>query len=56
MYRSKEGTSERASFVIDPQGQITWMEVSPVGINPGAGGVLEALEAMTGADKVEKSA
>jgi len=56
VYRKQDGTSERASFVIDPQGQITWMEVSPVGINPGAGGVLEALEAMAGAHDEEKSA
>ena len=46
VYRAKEGVSERASFVIDAEGVITWREVSPVGINPGAGGVLAALEAM----------
>ena len=48
VYRDKDGVSERASFVIDPDGIITWNEVSPVGINPGAGGVLRALEAMAG--------
>ncbi len=47
--------SERASFVIDPEGVIVWSEVSPVGINPGAGGVLEALEAMV-AERSAKSA
>jgi peroxiredoxin len=46
VYRSKDGTSERASFVIDREGVIAWGEVSPVGINPGAGGVLAALEAL----------
>jgi peroxiredoxin len=46
VYREREGTSERASFVIDPEGTIVWREISPVGINPGAGGVLAALEAM----------
>jgi peroxiredoxin len=46
VYRDKDGVSERASFVIDPEGIISWNEVSPVGINPGAGGVLEALEKM----------
>jgi peroxiredoxin len=48
VYRDRDGVSERASFVIDPEGIITWNEVSPVGINPGAGGVLQALEAMAG--------
>lgn len=47
VYRNKEGVSERATFLIDSEGAITWREVSPVGINPGAGGVLQALEAMT---------
>lgn len=44
VYRSKEGTSMRATFVIDENGVIAWNEVSPVGINPGAGGPLQALE------------
>jgi peroxiredoxin len=47
-YRSKEGTSQRANFVIDEDGVIAWNEVSPVGINPGAGGVLQALETLVG--------
>jgi peroxiredoxin len=46
-YRDQEGVAARASFVIDPEGTITWSELSPVGINPGAGGVLAALEALT---------
>lgn len=45
-YREKEGTSARASFVIDRDGVIAWRELSPAGINPGAGGVLAALEAL----------
>lgn len=49
VYRAQEGVTERASFVIDPQGMIAWREISPVGINPGAGGVLAALEAMAAA-------
>lgn len=48
VYRQKEGTSMRANFVIDPEGVIAWNEVSPVGINPGAGGVLQALESLGG--------
>lgn len=53
VYREKEGVSERASFVIDAEGIIAWNEVSPVGINPGAGGVLQALETMAGAKAAE---
>jgi peroxiredoxin len=45
-YRDKEGVSERALFVIDPQGTISWSYLSPVGVNPGADGILDALEAL----------
>lgn len=44
VYRSKEGITERALFVIDGEGVIRWSYVSPVGINPGADGILTALE------------
>jgi peroxiredoxin len=44
VYRSREGTSERALYVIDAQGVVHWSYVSPVGINPGADGILRALE------------
>jgi peroxiredoxin len=43
-YRSSDGTSERALFVIDSDGVVHWSYVSPVGINPGADGILRALE------------
>lgn len=43
-YRGKEGVSERALFVIDKNGKITWSYVSPVAVNPGADGILQALE------------
>ena len=43
-YRQHDGTSERALFVIDEQGIIRWSYLSPIGINPGADGVLTALE------------
>ena len=46
VYRRHEGTSERALFVLDAQGMIRWSYVSPVGINPGADGILTALEAL----------
>ena len=44
VYREHDGTSERALFVIDADGVIRWSYVSPVGINPGADGILRALE------------
>jgi len=43
-YRSSDGTSERALFVINGEGIIHWSYVSPVGVNPGAAGILSALE------------
>jgi peroxiredoxin len=43
-YREGDGTSERALFVIDASGVIQWSYCSPVGVNPGAGGILRALE------------
>ena len=43
-YRGAEGCSERALFVIDEQGIIRWSHLSPVGVNPGADGILRALE------------
>ena len=42
-YRASDGTSERALFVVDAQGAIHWSYLSPVGINPGADGILNAL-------------
>jgi len=46
VYRSQDGFCERALFVIDAEGIIRWTYVSPVGINPGADGILSALEAL----------
>jgi alkyl hydroperoxide reductase subunit AhpC len=43
VYDEKSGEAERALFVIDPAGVIRWSYVSPVGINPGADGILKAL-------------
>jgi peroxiredoxin len=43
-YRAAEGVCERALFVIDKNGVIAWSYCSPVGINPGADGILQALE------------
>lgn len=46
VYRATEGTSERALFVIDSEGIVRWSYVSPVGVNPGADGILRALETL----------
>lgn len=46
VYSDKDGVTERALFVIDGGGVIRWSHVSPMGINPGADGILSALDAM----------
>lgn len=46
VYSEHEGTAERALFVIDGEGTIRWSYLSPVGVNPGADGILEALESL----------
>lgn len=44
VYNEQLGVCERALFVIDSQGIIAWSYLSPMGENPGAEGILEALE------------
>ena len=44
VYRAGDGTTERALFVIDADGIVRWSYVSPVAVNPGADGILRALE------------
>jgi peroxiredoxin len=44
VYRAADGICERALFVIDKNGKITWSYCSPIGVNPGADGILQALE------------
>ena len=46
-YNESEGQSHRALFVTDEEGIIQWSYLSPDGINPGADGILDALEEMT---------
>lgn len=43
-YKEKIGESARALFVIDDKGVIRWSHLSPDGVNPGADGILSALE------------
>ncbi len=44
VYSEQDGTSERALFVIDGAGIVRWSYISPSGGNPGADGILRALE------------
>ena len=53
VYRRPDGTSERALFVLDAQGMIRWSYVSPVEINPGADGILTALEGLQAEETVQ---
>jgi peroxiredoxin len=46
VYDHDQGTAMRALFVLDRDGRITWSYLAPAGINPGADGILEALEAL----------
>jgi peroxiredoxin len=46
VYNEKAGEAERALFVIYYTGVIRWSYVSPVGINPGADGIIKALAAL----------
>jgi peroxiredoxin len=48
-YRTSEGFSERALFLIDAEGTVRWSYLSPVDVNPGADGILAALEALPSA-------
>ena len=43
-YRNEDGVCERALFVIDKNGVIAWSYCSPIAVNPGADGILDALE------------
>ena len=45
-YREQDGFSERALFVLDGDGVIRWSYLSPVDVNPGADGILKALESL----------
>ena len=50
VYNKKEGICERALFVINKEGIIHWSYISPIGINPGAAGILKALESLDSTD------
>ncbi|MBC8143915.1 MAG: peroxiredoxin [Armatimonadetes bacterium] len=46
VYHEQYGISERALFVVDKNGVIVWNHVSELGVNPGADGILDALEGL----------
>lgn len=46
VYDEQTGTASRALYVLDEEGVIRWNYLSPIGINPGADGILNALEAL----------
>lgn len=50
-YRNNDGFAERALFVLDDDGKIFWSYCSPVAVNPGADGILQALEDLQQARK-----
>ena len=54
-YKEKIGESARALFVIDDKGIIRWSHLSPEGINPGADGILSALESLYKTQTIGKS-
>lgn len=50
VYLEDVGEAARALFVIDASGTIAWSYVSPIGVNPGADGILTALESLPAPD------
>lgn len=46
VYHEDDGHSERALFVADSRGVLRWHHVAPIGTNPGADGIIRALEAL----------
>jgi peroxiredoxin len=51
-YREQDGYSERALFVLDRDGEVFWSFLSPIDVNPGVDGVLDALERLSGQQPV----
>ena len=47
VYRRNDGVCERALFVLTPSGAVHWSYVSPIAVNPGADGILAALQGLS---------
>ncbi len=45
-YDDENGVCKRSIYLIDENGIIRWNYLSPVGINPGADGILDALDTL----------
>ena len=56
VYDENVGEAKRALFVLDSDGVIVWSHVSPVGINPGADGIVKALDSISAGRRSEKKA
>src|ERR1700728_1467201 len=50
-YRDQDGIPERALFGIAENGMIVWSYCSPLAVNPGAGGILDALDSLPPVEK-----
>ena len=46
VFNEERGMDARSAFVLDAQGIIRWSFLSPMGVNPGADGILSALESL----------
>jgi peroxiredoxin len=55
-YRDSEGVAERALFVIGADGVIAWSYLSPIAVNPGADGILDALDRLSAQDSSHAAA
>jgi peroxiredoxin len=51
VYDERADLSARALFVLDEDGIIRWSYTCPAAINPGIGGILTALESMSGEER-----
>jgi len=47
VYEESDGVCQRALFVINADGVVRWRYVSPIGVNPGAEGILDALDKLS---------
>ena len=47
VYDERDGIAERALYVLDEDGIVRWRQVGPRGENPGAHGILHALDELT---------
>ena len=50
-YREQDGVSERALYVVDQDGMISWSHLSPIDVNPGADGIVAALSKLKAPDR-----